>query len=63
MASKFDETILSFGFKLNQVDKCVYIKFNTHGNGVIVCLHVDDMLIFGASLKQLQEIKETNMYS
>ena len=21
---KFDETILSFGFKLNQVDKCVY---------------------------------------
>ena len=47
---KFDETILSLGFKLNQSDKCVYSKFDSHDDGVIICLYVDDMLIFGTSL-------------
>ena len=54
---KFDQTILSFGFKLNQVDKCVYSKLDEFGNGVIICLYVDDMLIFGTDLVQVQEIK------
>ena len=55
---KFDETILSFGFKLNQADKCVYSKFDNHGNGVIICLYVDDMLIFGTSIVHIQETKD-----
>ncbi|GJY50122.1 zinc finger, CCHC-type containing protein [Tanacetum coccineum] len=44
---KFDEVVLSNGFLLNQSDKCVYSKFDGSGKGVIICLYVDDMLIFG----------------
>ena len=55
---KFDETIFSFGFKLNQADKCIYKKFDSHGNGVIIFLYVDDILIFGTSLVQVQETKD-----
>nr|KAJ0218783.1 hypothetical protein LSAT_V11C300120880 [Lactuca sativa] len=45
---KFDDVIFSNGFALNQTDKCVYSKFYSSGKGVIICLYVDDMLIFGA---------------
>ena len=54
---KFDETILSFGFKLNQADKCVYTKIDEQGNGVVICLYVDDMLSFGTGIVQVQETK------
>ena len=43
---KFDETMLSNGFAINESDKCVYIKY-THIGYVIVCLYVDDLLILG----------------
>ena len=43
---KFDEVVLSSGYVLNQADKCVYSKFDESGKGVIICLYVDDMLIF-----------------
>ncbi|CAM8907631.1 unnamed protein product [Rhodiola kirilowii] len=55
---KFDEVILSSGFKLNQVDKCVYSKFDDSGNGVIICLYVDDMLIFGTDQNQVNLVKD-----
>lgn len=45
---KFDHTILSYGFKINECDKCVYIKISNN-NHVFVCLYVDDMLIMGTS--------------
>ena len=35
---KFDEVVLSFGFSINEFDKCVYSKFE-HGKGVIICLY------------------------
>ncbi|KAL0435451.1 UNVERIFIED_CONTAM: Retrovirus-related Pol polyprotein from transposon TNT 1-94 [Sesamum radiatum] len=35
---KFDEVVLSSGYRLNQSDKCVYSKFDNSGNGVIICL-------------------------
>ena len=54
---KFGKTILSFGFKLNQADKCVYRKVDEFGNEVIICLYVDDMLIFSTNLIQVQEPK------
>ncbi|KAI3735576.1 hypothetical protein L6452_15082 [Arctium lappa] len=54
----FDEVILSNGFMLNQADKCVYSKFDTSGNGVIICLYVDDMLIFGTDQNQVDKTKE-----
>ncbi|CAM8917015.1 unnamed protein product [Rhodiola kirilowii] len=55
---KFDEVILSSGFKLNQADKCIYSKFDNSGNGVIICLYVDDMLIFGNNQKQVDLAKD-----
>ncbi|KAJ9535802.1 hypothetical protein OSB04_un001045 [Centaurea solstitialis] len=54
---KFDEVILSSGFKLNQSDKCVYSRFDSSGSGVIICLYVDDMLIFGTDQLQVDETK------
>nr|GFA50108.1 zinc finger, CCHC-type [Tanacetum cinerariifolium] len=52
---KFDEVVLSSGFHLNQSDKCVYSKFDDSGNGVIICLYVDDMLIFGTDQNQVDK--------
>ncbi|GKC06787.1 zinc finger, CCHC-type containing protein [Tanacetum coccineum] len=55
---KFDEVVLSSGFHLNQSDKCVYSKFNDSGKGVIICLYVDDMLIFGTDQNQVDKTKK-----
>ncbi|GJW23146.1 zinc finger, CCHC-type containing protein [Tanacetum coccineum] len=55
---KFDEVVLSSGFHLNQSDKCVYSKFDSSGKGVIICLYVDDMLIFGTDQNQVDETKK-----
>ena len=38
--------MMSNGFRINECDKCVYIKDTANGY-VIVCLYVDDMLIIG----------------
>nr|KAJ0209305.1 hypothetical protein LSAT_V11C400216660 [Lactuca sativa] len=56
---KFDDVVLSNGFALNQTDKCVYSKFDTSGKGVMICLYVDDMLIFGTDL---EEVDKTNKF-
>ena len=53
---KFDEVVLSFGFKINEFDKCVYSKFE-HGKGVIIFLYVDAMLIFGTDLEEVEKTK------
>ncbi|PWA92773.1 zinc finger, CCHC-type [Artemisia annua] len=55
---KFDEVVLSSGYVLNQSDKCVYSKFDESGKGVIICLYVDDMLIFGTDQNQVDLTKE-----
>ncbi|GJS68379.1 zinc finger, CCHC-type containing protein [Tanacetum coccineum] len=55
---KFDEVVLSNGYLLNQADKCVYNKFDETGKGVIICLYVDDMLIFGTDQVQVDLTKE-----
>ncbi|KAL0328172.1 UNVERIFIED_CONTAM: Retrovirus-related Pol polyprotein from transposon TNT 1-94 [Sesamum calycinum] len=55
---KFDEVVLSSGYHLNQSDKCVYNKFDNSRNGVIICLYVDDMLIFGTNQQQVDLTKE-----
>ena len=36
----------------------MYRKFDSHGNGFTICLYVDDMLVFGTSLVQVQETKD-----
>ena len=53
----FDEFILSPGVNLNQSDKCVYSRFDSSGSGVIICLYVDDMLIFGTDQLQVDKMK------
>ena len=42
---KFDRTLTPAGFVINEADRCVYYH---HGGGedVILCLYVDDILIF-----------------
>jgi hypothetical protein len=60
---KFDSVILLNGFKHNEANKCIYSKF-TKDYGVIVCLYVDDMLIFGTNMKGVCETKkyQTSMF-
>nr|KAJ0219061.1 hypothetical protein LSAT_V11C300140140 [Lactuca sativa] len=55
---KFVDVVLSNGFALNQVDKCVYSKFDTSGKGVMICLYVDDMLIFCTNLEEVDKTKK-----
>nr|GEY15258.1 zinc finger, CCHC-type [Tanacetum cinerariifolium] len=55
---KFDEVVLSNGYLLNQADKCIYSKIDESGKGVIVCLYVDDMLIFGTDQVRVDLTKE-----
>jgi hypothetical protein len=47
---KFDRTLTSVGFVINEADKCVYYCHGG-GKGVILCLYVDDILIFGINMK------------
>ena len=54
---KFDKTVLSNGFKINECDKCVYVK-TTRDGYVILCLYVDDMLIVGSNSKMIQSTKD-----
>ena len=54
---KFDLAIFSDGFTHNSSEKCIHYKF-TKEYGVIVCLYVDDMLIFGTNMKGVYETKK-----
>nr|GEX94885.1 hypothetical protein [Tanacetum cinerariifolium] len=54
----FDEVVLSNGYLLNQADKYVYSKFDESGKEVIICLYVDDILIFGTNQVQVNLTKE-----
>ena len=54
--AKFDKVMLSKGFKINEYDKCVYIK-NTPNHEVIVCLYVDDMLIISKNIIDINATK------
>jgi len=53
---KFDMTLMSAGFTINEADRCVYYR---HGGGeyVILCLYVDDILIFGTNIDAINEVK------
>ena len=53
---KFDKSMISNNFKINESDKCIYYKSieDTH---VILCLYVDDLLIFGTNLNIIENTK------
>ena len=54
--AKFDQVMLSNGFKINECDKCVYVK-QTQNCFAILCLYVDDMLITGSDAETVKKIK------
>ena len=54
---KFDRTLTYAGFVVNEAETCVYYRYGG-GEGVILCLHVDDILIFGTSLNVIKEVKD-----
>ena len=47
---------LEYGFRINESEKCLYYKENI-GGCVILCLYVDDILIFGTDLEIVKEVK------
>ncbi|WVZ50266.1 hypothetical protein U9M48_001538 [Paspalum notatum var. saurae] len=53
---KFDTTLTSAGFAINEVDSCVYYRYGG-GKRVILCLYVDDILIFGTDIDVINEVK------
>jgi hypothetical protein len=53
---KFDVTLISAPFSVNEADRCVYYRHGG-GQGVILCLYVDGILIFGTSLDVINEVK------
>ena len=54
---KFDHTMLESGFKINECEKCVYVK-DTSAGYMILCLYVDDMLIVGSNDKMIKSTKD-----
>ena len=54
---KFDSVMMTNGFKINEYDKCVYVKNTEHGF-VIICLYVDDILIMGSNNEVIKTTKE-----
>jgi hypothetical protein len=53
---KFDATLISAGFSVNEADRCVYY-YHGEGQGVILRLYVDDILIFETSLDVINKVK------
>ena len=54
---KFNDTITSFGFKENIVDRCIYLKING-SKFIYLILYVDDILLTTNDLGLLHQTKE-----
>ena len=54
---KFDKTLASAGFIVNEANKCVYYRYGG-GDTVILCLYVDDILISGNNFNVIKEVKD-----
>ena len=53
---KFNDTIVSFGFKENTVDRCIYLKVSG-SKFIFLILYVDDILLATNDLHLLYEMK------
>ena len=53
---EFDKTLTSAVFIVNEADKCVYYRYG-RGQEVILCLYVDDILIFETNTVVIDEVK------
>ncbi|RYE20331.1 MAG: hypothetical protein EOP45_11235, partial [Sphingobacteriaceae bacterium] len=54
---KFNDTVTSFGFKENIVDRCIYLKISG-SKFIILVLYVDDILLATNDLGLLRQTKE-----
>ena len=54
---KFDRAMVANGFRINERDKCVYVK-NTENGYIILCLYVDNMLIVGSDDDMIKSTKK-----
>jgi hypothetical protein len=54
---KFNKTLTPASFVVNEADKCGYYRY-VGGEGVILCLYVDDILIFGSNINMIKEVKD-----
>ena len=54
--AKFDSLVISNGFQINESDKCIYFKLENNVCTVI-CLYVDDLLIFGSNIHAVNSVK------
>lgn len=48
--------MIESGFKTNGCDKCIYHK-SWNNSHVIICLYIDDLLIFGSNMYVIDEAK------
>ncbi|XP_022682342.1 uncharacterized protein LOC111257306 [Setaria italica] len=53
---KYKARLMAKGFVINEVDRCVYYR---HGGGeeVILCLYMDDILLFDTNIDVINEVK------
>ena len=54
--NKFDHVLISNGFSINDVAKCIYNKVENN-SCIIICLYIDEMLIFRTNLQVVINIK------
>ena len=54
---KFDSFMYRIGFKRCEADHCCYVKFSDNSY-IILLLYVDDMLIAGSSIKEINNLKK-----
>ena len=54
---KFDSFMHKIGFKRYEADHCCYVKFFDNSY-IILLLYVDDMLIAGSSIKEINNLKK-----
>ena len=53
----FHEILISFGFKENIMDQCIYLKIN--GSKIyIIVLYVDDMLLVSNNMRMIYKNKQ-----
>ncbi|RVW54338.1 Retrovirus-related Pol polyprotein from transposon TNT 1-94 [Vitis vinifera] len=52
-----EKEVLTNGYFINDADKCIYNKYEDN-TCVVICFYVDDMLIFGTSLKAMRKTKK-----
>ena len=55
---RFDAFMIPSRFSRSKMDHCCYLK-KFQGSCTILLLYVDDMLIVGASMKEIQKLKES----